>query len=66
MRDGKGCFVVKQSTAHAPECAKCYWVDELRRDGTAAPRLKRPDVLQAVPLFAKTLEAQRWIARVPA
>lgn len=35
-----------------------------RRDG--APTLKRADVLQAIPVFARTVEAQRWIARVPA
>ena len=46
--------------------AKCYWVGEFRRDGTAAPTLKQADVLQAIPVFARTLEAQRWIARVPA
>jgi hypothetical protein len=45
--------------------AKCYYVGDFRRDGTAAPTLKRAEVMHAIPAFAQTAEAQRWINRVP-
>ncbi|HUI44309.1 MAG TPA: hypothetical protein VL523_20275, partial [Terriglobia bacterium] len=45
--------------------ARVYAVDEFRTDGTSAPTLNRQTVLNRVPNFAKTMEAYRWINRVP-
>jgi len=44
---------------------KCYYVGDFRRDGTAAATLNRAQVMPAIPAFAQTAEAQRWINRVP-
>jgi len=43
--------------------AKCYYVGDSRRDGTAAATLNRAQMMQAIPAFAQTAEAQRWINR---